>query len=150
MTPFVALVETNGEGHPLRVKLSVVDGFRTTEIAAWAHQDLGTSTWVVSDGLDCFHGVTAVGCSHEKIVVGSERTSVQRPNFRWVNTILATIKTALRGTYSLIRHKYAQRYLADFEYRFNHPFDLSNIIPRLIYVALRTSMPERLLKLTLA
>ena len=33
-TPFVAAVETNAEGHPLRVKLTVVEGFRLTEIAA--------------------------------------------------------------------------------------------------------------------
>ena len=47
--------------------------------------------------------------------------------------------------------KYAQRYLAEFEYRFNPRFDLPDIIPRLAYVALRTPpMPERLLKLNLA
>ena len=73
------------------------------------------------------------------------------PNFRWVNTILGNIKTALRGTYHAIRPKYAQRYLAEFEYRFNRRFDLPDIIPRLVYVALRTPpMPERLLKLNLA
>ena len=46
----VAAVETNEEGHPLRVRLSVVDGFRTTEIAAWAHQRLGTGTRVWDAG----------------------------------------------------------------------------------------------------
>ena len=61
------------------------------------------------------------------------------------------VKTALRGTYHAIRPKYAQRYLAEFEYRFNRRFDLPDIIPRLVYVALRTPpMPERLLKLRLA
>ena len=35
-TPFVAAVETNDEGHPLRMKLTVVEGFRLTDIAAWA------------------------------------------------------------------------------------------------------------------
>ena len=39
-TPFVAAVETNDEGHPLRMKLTVVEGFRLTEIAAWAQQAL--------------------------------------------------------------------------------------------------------------
>ena len=34
MTPFMTAVETNGEGHPLRMKLTVVEGFRTTDIAA--------------------------------------------------------------------------------------------------------------------
>ena len=32
-TPFVAAVQTNDEGHPLRMKLTVVEGFRLTEIA---------------------------------------------------------------------------------------------------------------------
>ena len=41
--------------------------------------------------------------------------------------------------------------LVEFKYRFNRRFDLPNIIPRLVYVALTTPpMPERLLKLNLA
>ena len=54
-TPFVAAVQTN-ERHPLRMKLTVVEGFRLTEITAWAQLHLGTGTRVVSDGLACFHG----------------------------------------------------------------------------------------------
>ena len=46
-TPFVAAVETNAEGHPLRVKLTVVEGFRLTEIAAWAQQHLSSGTQVL-------------------------------------------------------------------------------------------------------
>ena len=45
--PFVAAVETNDEGHPLRMKLTVVEGFRTTEIATWAQQHLRAGTRVV-------------------------------------------------------------------------------------------------------
>ena len=150
-TPFVAAVETNEQGHPLRVKFTVVEGFRLTEIAAWAHQHLSPGTQVLSDGLACFNGVTAAGCVHEPMVTGGGKTAVERPEFRWVNTILGNIKSALRGTYHAIRPKYAQRYLAEFEYRFNRRFDLPDIIPRLLYVALRTPpMPERLLKLRLA
>ena len=147
----MAAVETNGEGRPLRMKLTVVEGFRTTDITAWAQHHLGAGIRVVSDGLACFHGVTAAGCAHEKVVVGSRRASVQHPEFRWVNTILGNIKSALRATCHAIRPKYAQRYLSEFEYRFNRRFDLPDIIPRLVYVALRTlPMPERLLKLNLA
>ena len=103
-----------------------------------------------ADGLACFHGVSATVSAHDKIVVGSGRASVQRPEFRWVNTILGNIKSALRGTYHAIRPKYAQRYRSEFEYRFNRRFDLPDITPRFVYVALRTPpMPERLLKLNL-
>ena len=106
---------------------------------------------MLSDGLACFNGVTAAGCVHEPMVTGGGKAAVEHPEFRWVNTILGNVKTALRGTYHAVRPKYAQRYLAEFEYRFNRRFDLPDIIPRLVYVALRTPpMPERLLKLRLA
>ncbi len=35
-TPFVAAVEIHEAGHPQRVTLTVVEGFRLTEVAAWA------------------------------------------------------------------------------------------------------------------
>ena len=50
-TPVVAAVQTNELRHPLRMKLTVVEGFRLTEIAAWAQHHLGTGTRVASDGL---------------------------------------------------------------------------------------------------
>ena len=84
------------------------------------------------------------------MVTGGGKAAVERPEFRWVNTILGNIKNALCGTYHAVRPKYAQRYLAEFEYRFNRRFDLPDIIPRLVYVALRTPpMPERHAQVTL-
>ncbi len=50
-TPFVAAVETHEAGHPQRVTLTVVEGFRLTEIAAWAQQHLSPGTQVLCDGL---------------------------------------------------------------------------------------------------
>ena len=47
--------------------------------------------------------------------------------------------------------KYAQRSLAEFEYRFNRRFDLPEIIPRLVHMVFGTPlMSERLLDLGLA
>ena len=77
--------------------------------------------------------------------------SSHSPQRRSPNTIPGNIKSALRGAYHAVRPKYAQRYLSEFEYRFNRRFDLPDVIPRLVHVALRTPpMPERLLKLRLA
>ncbi len=131
--------------------VAAVEGFRLAEIAAWAQQHLDPGTQVLCDGLTCFNGVTVAGCVHEPMVTGSGKAAVERPEFRWVNMILGNIKSTLRGTYYAIRPKYAQRYLAEFVNRFNRRFDLPEIIPGLVYVALRTPpMPERLLKLRLA
>ncbi len=85
------------------------------------------------------------------MVTGGGKAAVERPGFRWVNTIPGNIKSALRGTDHAIRPKYAQRYLAEVVDRVNRRFDLPGIIPGLLYVALRTlPMPKRLLKLRLA
>ena len=76
---------------------------------------------------------------------------MEEPEFYWVNTILGNLKSALRSTYHAIRPKYAQRYLGEFQYRFNRRFALEDLLPRLGYVALRTPpMPERLLNIGLA
>ncbi|WHI45325.1 IS1595 family transposase [Microbulbifer sp. VAAF005] len=150
-TPFVAAVETTKEGRATRIKLSIVKGFRSSEISAWSKKHLCNGSTVISDGLACFNAVTAAGCAHDKIVCGGGRSSVEEPEFYWVNTVLGNLKSALRSTYHAIRPKYAQRYLAEFQYRFNRRFNLSALIPRLVFVSLRTPpMPERLLKISLA
>lgn len=149
-TPFVAAVETTSEGLPTRIKLSVIKGFRKSEIAKWVEQHLERGSTVISDGLACFRAVNEAGCTHDPIVCGGGRASIEEPEFYWVNTTLGNLKSALRSTYHAIRPKYAQRYLAEFQYRFNRRFDLSQMIPRLFYVALRTPpMPEKLLKIGL-
>ena len=84
----------------------VATGLATvSEIAAWAQQHLSTGTRVVSDGLACFNGVSAAGCSHDKVVVGSGKAAVERPAFRWVNTNLGNVENAVHGTYHAIHPK---------------------------------------------
>jgi len=147
-TPFVAAVETTNNGQPVRVKLSVVDGFRKKTIAAWCQQHIEANSTITSDGLACFNAVSDAGCHHDRIVCGGGRASVEKAEFFWVNTVLGNLKSALRSTYHAVRAKYAQRYLSEFQYRFNRRFDLTSFIPRLMYVSLRTPpMPERLLRL---
>lgn len=149
-TPFVAAVETTAEGYPTRIKLSVVKGFRSAELAHWSKQHLVAGSTVISDGLACFNAVTEAGCLHDKIVCGGGRASIEEPEFYWVNTVLGNLKSALRSTYHAVRPKYAQRYLAEFQYRFNRRANLCSMFSRLMFVALRTApMPEKLLKLGL-
>ena len=123
-------------------------GFRRGEIAALAKRNFAPASTVVSDGLRCFNGVGSAGCVHQPIITGSGRKAARNPAFKWVNTTLGNIKSAIIGTYPAIRGKHVPRYLAEFEYRFNRRYDLAAMMPRLGYVALRTPpMPYRLLKL---
>ena len=149
-TPFIAAVETTSEGQPTRIRLSVVKGFKTQEVLGWSQKYLTEGCTVISDGLACFNAVTLTGCEHDRIVCGGGRASVEEPEFYWVNTVLGNLKSALRSSYHAVRPKYAQRYLSEFQYRFNRRFDLGVMIPRLVFAAVRTPpMPERLLTIGL-
>ena len=76
-TPFVVAVETTIEGHPLRLKLNAVKGFRKAEIKKLSLRTLVPGTTVISDALRCFRAVTQAGCSHQPIVTGSGVQAVQ-------------------------------------------------------------------------
>ena len=147
-TPFVAAVETTDDGKPHQIILRCVKAFSTFALRKLAGTALASGADVVSDGLKCFTAVKEAGCTHTAIVTGSGAKAAKTPQFKWVNTALGNIKTALVGTYRAVREKHVPRYLAEFEYRFNRRYDLGAMIPRLAFVAARTApMPYRLLKL---
>lgn len=147
-TPFVAAVELSEEGHPLRMRLTEVKGFRKTEIARWAEQHLRPGSVAVSDGLSCFAAVEQAHCQHIPIITGGGPDSVTLEAFTWVNTMIGNVKNSLHGSYHTISPRHLPRYLAEFCYRFNRRFRLEEMIPRLGYVAVRTPpMPQRLLSL---
>ena len=131
-------------GRPLRVCLKKLE-FTKEAIAEWAKTALAASARVVSDGLWCFQAVTASGATHERTVTGGGPSSVKLQQFRAVNTLLGNLKTAYSGTYHAFDFaKYAHRYLAEVQYRFNRRFDLSSILRRLLVAAVITPpRPER-------
>lgn len=103
---------------------------------------------VVSDGLPAFRGMARAGCAHRPQVTGGGPDSVRNPAFLWVNTMLGNVKNAIHGTYHAVREKHLPRYLPEFCYRFNRRFQLEDLLPRFVYVALRTPpLPYRLAKL---
>ena len=142
--PFIAAVQTNAEGHPLLACLTKLE-FTKEAIAKWASKSLCASAQVVSDGLWCFQAVTVCGATHERTVTGGGAASVKIEKFQAVNTLLGNLKTAFAGTYhSFDFTKYAHRYLAEVQYRFNRRFDLSVILGRLLRAsALTKPHPER-------
>jgi ribosomal protein L37AE/L43A len=147
-TPFVAAVETSPDGKPVQLKLRRVASFCKHAIVAFARRTLDPGCKVVSDGLACFGGVEDAGCTHHVTKTGSGANGVRTPAFKWVNTALGNIKAAIVGTYRSIDEKHVPRYLAEFEYRYNRRYDLSAMMPRLLWAGVRTTpMPYRLLKL---
>ncbi len=145
---FVVAVQTTAEGQPVLACLSRIP-FTKEALEAWAHKTLAAGAQVVSDGLGCFKGVAGEVASHTAITVGSGRQAAAHPEFRRVNTVLSNLKTAISGTYHAFKFaKYAHRYLAEVQYRFNRRFDLNSILSRLVRVAALTRpRPEPMIRL---
>lgn len=136
---FVAAVQTDMQGKPRFMRLTPIVAFTKEALIDWAAKSLSSTAHVLSDGLHCFKQVTQIAASHERHVTGSGRQSAKRPEFRWVNTMLGNLKMSLAGTYHSFDHaKYADRYLAEFAYRFNRRFDLAAMLPRLLRAAVTT------------
>ena len=137
--PFIAAVQTTPDGHP-QFACFAQQPFTTKEVAAFAAKSLAPSATVVSDGLGCFRGVTLIGADHEPTVTGGSAASSKLPQFKAINTLLGNLKTALSGTYHAFDFvKYAHRYLAEAQYRFNRRFNLSSILARLLRAASLTT-----------
>jgi transposase-like protein len=138
-TPFVAAVETTPDRKPRRLKLTVVKGFRKKEVEKLAKRDFAAGSNVVSDGLSCWPAVEKAGCDHFPMVTGSGKQAAKWAPFRWVNTVLGNIKTAIAGTYHHVSSKHAQSYLTSFAYRFNRRYQLDSIVQRLAWAAAHTA-----------
>jgi transposase-like protein len=146
--PFVVAVQTTDDGQPVVARMNRI-AFTKDAMQAWAHTALAASAHVISDGLHCFKAVAGEVACHTAIVVGSGRQAVTRPEFRRVNTVLSNLKTAISGTYHAFKFaKYADRYLAEVQYRFNRRFDLKSILARFVRAAVLTRpWPEAMIRL---
>jgi len=146
--PFIAAVSTNDEGHPIYMNFNVVEGFRLTEVSHWAKKHLSSGSLVSSDGLTCFTAVEDAGCEHSSTVTGGGHESVTKEEFIWVNSMIGNVKNSITGTYHSVRDKHLPRYFAEFCYRFNRRFSLKDMLPRFMFVAMKTPpMPQRLLSM---
>ena len=66
-------------------------------------------------------------------MTGGGKGSVKLAQFKAINTLLGNLKTAISGTYHAFAFaKYAHRYLAEFQYRFNRRFNMRSILNRLL------------------
>ena len=136
--PFMAAVQTTEDGQPVLICLSPRP-FTKDSMLEFAAKSLALPLTLVSDGLGCFTAICGVGAVHDRTVTGGGKACVKLPQFRAINTVPGNLKTALSGTYHAFDfRKYAHRYLAEVQYRFNRRFDLSTILVRLVRAAATT------------
>ena len=121
--PILVAVETDAEQHPLHAIFCPVKAFTRDALKAWGKAHLSGKPLVLTDGLDCFKGLS--NCQHQPHNMSIEGKAVADTAFKWVNTILGNLKTSIRGVLHAFDHfHYSGRYLGFIQYLFNHRFDL--------------------------
>ena len=135
-SPFIAAVETNKDKKPIFVRLTPVASFTCTSVKKWALQNLEPNCHTVSDGLPAFNALREIS-NHQVLVTSRAKEEDIETTFKWVNTILSNVKTAIAGTFhSLNFERYGVRYLADLQFRINRRFNLRQMFFGLIDKAL--------------
>jgi len=109
---------------------------------------LQPSAHLVTDGCASFYAAGAEFAAHGAILVGDRESSEIEP-FRWVNTVISNLKTAISGTYHHSDFdRYRHHYLAEVQYHGNRRFDLASMIGPLARNCVRTGpCPDRWLRL---
>lgn len=131
---FVVAVETDVDlEHPRYAVLEPVRTFDNVALTDWCQRRLAPDAEVYSDGLACFARCIDEGHAHTVLVTAGGRDACEVRGARWVNVVLANVKRAISGRYHAFKQgKYARRYLAEAQYRFNRRFCLAAMLPRLM------------------
>lgn len=114
-TPFVAACRAVGKGASIVHQAEPgTKQFTLKEISAWNAKYIRPESSVLTDGLNCFPGVTASGCIHDKVVTYEDGRYTNGGVFKWLNIILGNVKNALHGTYHAISGRHLPRYSGNF------------------------------------
>lgn len=107
------------------------------DVVVFCLNTLAPGCVVVSDGAPSFNYAKWNRIAqHQPIVTGGGKQACEIPQLKAVNTVLGNLKTGIAGTYHAFKFaKYAERYLAEYQFRFNRRFDLAGLMQRVIRAA---------------
>lgn len=79
------------------MKMTMIEGFKTSVIEKWSEKYIEPNTIVISDGLACFRGVASENKQHFYSKTGGDLDKLEHPTYKWVNTMIGNVKNSLRG-----------------------------------------------------
>lgn len=147
--PLLAAVSATAEGKAAKVCLSQQPA-TGEDVVVFCLNTLGPGSLVVSDGAPSFNYATWNKIArHQPIVTGGGKQACEIPQLKAINTVLGNLKTAITGTYHAFKFaKYAERYLAEYQYRFNRRLELKLLMQSLIRAAAACKpVPIRVLRM---
>ena len=135
---FVTAVQLH-EGQPVRARFDPVENFSFAALRTWADRALAPGCRVTSEGLLGPEVIERLGYQQDAVIPPRGKAGPEIEPFPWLNTVLGDLKTPLAGTHHAFAfRKYAHRYLAEVNYRFNRRYDVAAMVSRLAVALMRT------------
>ena len=138
-TPILAAVEVLDNGKPGRAALMAVRNFRKPSVAAFAQACLQPGCTVKTDAMGGFHALTPLGHSHHRLTIGEDKSQASHL-LPTVHMLISNLKRFLLGRHHAIGGKHAQRYLGEFNYRFNCRRQEASLFTTLIQTCITTQV----------
>ena len=135
--PLLAAVSAAPDGKAAQVCLSQQPA-TGEDVVVFCLNTLEPDSVVVSDGAPSFNYARWNRIAeHAPIVTGGGKQACEIAQLKAVNTVLGNLKTGIAGTYHAFKFaKYGERYLAEYQFRFNRRFDLAGLMQSVIRAAL--------------
>lgn len=131
--PVLVAVENRGK-KPGYVAMKVVDNLRKDRITHFAQTKIKKEQQLITDGFASYLALGDCGYDLEMRIVGDGKNPSK--GLPWLHTLIANVKSMLRGAHHGVSRKYLQRYLDEFSYRFNRRYWPSQLFNRLLKAAL--------------
>jgi hypothetical protein len=121
------------------VRVEQLPTLSTISIKNWAIKAQQIVCSLVTNGCRNLSAVALEIAGYDPVMVSQEQLNELRC-FRWVNTPISNIKTAIKGSYDGFKvSKQAQLYLAEPQYRLNSRFNLEALLIRLLYTSIKNN-----------
>jgi transposase-like protein len=135
-TKVVASLSLNKSGHPLYLKMNVVEDIKASTLSEVACKTIVPGTAVSTDLFRSYNQLSKDGYIH----LPKEFNYEDNPDhLKWLHTIISNAKFFIAGTYHGLGPKHLQFYLDEFCYRFNRRKFKGQLFNRLLNACASTS-----------
>jgi len=134
-TKVLASLSLNKSGHPLFLKMKVVDDIKSSTLVEFANQNIIPGTILSTDLYRSYIQLDKKGYLHKP----KEFNYKDNPDhLKWLHTIISNAKAYIAGTYHGLGPKHLQSYLDEYSYRFNRRKFKGQLFNRLLSACVLT------------
>jgi len=126
-TKVLGAISKNDEGKPKFLKLRVVPNLKGKTVGKFAVSAIAEGSTIETDALRSYRKALGEKYNHNWEVFDADKEMLV-----WLHTIISNAKSFIQGTYHGVSEKHMQRYLDEFDYRFNRRFHQPTLFDRLL------------------